>query len=52
MRANLANARIVNHREKIVSTIEMSCPWVENRGKKDGEKAHKYVGAESAVQGL
>ena len=36
------NARIVNHREKTVSTIEMSCPWVENRGKKDEEKALKY----------
>ena len=38
VRANRVDARIVNHREKIVSTIEMSCPWVENRGKKDGEK--------------
>ena len=36
------DARIVNHREKIVSTIEMSCPWVENRGKKNEVKTLKY----------
>ena len=42
VRANRVDARIVNHREKIVSTIEMSYPWVENRGKKDEEKTLKY----------
>ena len=42
VRANRVDARIVNHREKIVSTIEMSCPWVENRGKSDEEKTLKY----------
>ena len=42
VRANWVDARIVNHREKIVSTIEMSCPWVENRGKKDEEKTLRY----------
>ena len=34
VRANRVDARIVNHREKIVSTIEMSCPWAENRARK------------------
>ena len=29
VRANRMDARIVSHREKTVSTIEMSCPWVE-----------------------
>ena len=42
VRANRVDARIINHREKIVSTIAMSCPWVENRGKKDEEKTLKY----------
>ena len=42
VRANRVDARIVNHRERTVSTIEMSCPWVENRGKKDEEKTLKY----------
>ena len=36
------DARMVNHREKTVSTIEMRCPWVENRAKKDEEKTLKY----------
>ena len=36
------DARIVNHLEKTVSTIEMSCPWVENRDKKYEEKTLKY----------
>ena len=42
VRANRVKAKIVNHREKIMSTIEMSCPWVENHGKKDEEKTLKY----------
>ena len=42
VRANRMDARIVNHWEKIVNTIEFSCPWVENRGKKDEEKILKY----------
>ena len=42
VRANSVDARIVNHREKIVGTIEMSCPWTENRGKEDEEKTLKY----------
>ena len=42
VRANWVDARIVNHREKTVSTVEMSCPWVEISGKKDEEKTLKY----------
>ncbi|PFX31439.1 hypothetical protein AWC38_SpisGene3718 [Stylophora pistillata] len=42
VRANRVDARIVGHREETVSIIEMSCPWVENRGKKDEEKTLKY----------
>ena len=36
------DARIISHREKTLSTIEMSCPWVKNRGKIDEEKTLKY----------
>ena len=42
VRANRVDASMVNHRENTVSTIEMRCPWVENRGKKDEEKTLKY----------
>ena len=42
VRANRVDGRIVNHREKTVSTIEISCPWVENRGKKNEEETLKY----------
>ena len=34
IRANRIDARIVNHQEKKVITMEMSCPWVSNRQKK------------------
>ena len=30
------DARIVNHKSKKVTTLEMSCPWVNNREKKYG----------------
>ena len=36
------DARIVDHREKIVTTLEMCCPWIQNREKKDKEKGLKY----------
>ena len=36
------DARIDNHREKIVSTIEMSCPFVEICCQKEEEKTLKY----------
>ena len=39
---NRVDARIVNHREKIASAIEMSCPWFENRCQKDEEKTLKF----------
>ena len=38
VREDRVDARIDIHWEKIVGTIEMSCPWVENRGKKDEER--------------
>ena len=34
--------RIVDHKEKRVLLVEMSCPWVDNRVKKEAEKTKKY----------
>ena len=34
--------RFVDHKGKKVGAVEMSCPWMENRGKKDEEKTIKY----------
>ena len=42
VRANRVNARIINHVSKRVITLEMSCPWVTNREKKEEEKITKY----------
>ena len=42
VRANRVDAREINHRNKTVTTIEMSCPWIEHRSKKDKEKTPKY----------
>ena len=42
VRANRVDARIVDHKEKRVLLVEMSCPWVDNRVKKEGEKTEKY----------
>ena len=41
VRANRVDARIINHESKRVITLEMSCPWVTNREKKE-EKTTKY----------
>ena len=42
VRANRVDARIINHKAKKVTTLEMSCPWIENRTRKDAEKTLKY----------
>ena len=42
VRANRVDARIVDHVKKKVLLIEMSGPWIDNRGKKDKEKTAKY----------
>ena len=41
VKANRVDARFVNHKRKKVWAVEMSCPWVENRRKKDMEKTAK-----------
>ena len=38
VRANRVDARIINHKAKKVTTLEMSCPWIENQTRKDAEK--------------
>ena len=43
LRANRIDTRIVNHQEKKIITMEMSCPWVSNRQKKTSEKTMKYA---------
>ena len=40
--ANRVHARIINHESKRVVKLEMSCPWVTNREKKQEEKTKKY----------
>ena len=42
VRANRVDARIVDHANKKVLTLEMSCPWISNREKKSEEKTMKY----------
>ena len=32
----------VNHKEMSVVAVKMSCPWLDNRAKKDTEKTKKY----------
>ena len=36
------DARFVDHRNKVVWAVEMSCPWMEHREKKSEEKTVKY----------
>ena len=43
LRANTVDARIVINQHKRVIALEMSCPWVSNRGKKTSEKTMKYA---------
>ena len=38
VRANRVDARIINHKDKKILTLEMSCPWIENRERKENEK--------------
>ena len=42
VRANRIDARLVSHERKEDGKLEMNCPWIESRAKKDEEKALKY----------
>ena len=39
---NRVDAQFVDHKEKTVIAVEVSCLWVENRMEKDVEKMRKY----------
>ena len=39
LQANKIDAKIVNHKSKEVVVLETSCPWIENRERKDEEKS-------------
>ena len=41
VRANRVDARVINHRNKTVTTIDISCPLIESRNKKY-EETLKY----------
>ncbi|XP_022809779.1 uncharacterized protein LOC111346776 [Stylophora pistillata] len=42
VRANKIDARIIDHESRRLITLEMSCSWITNRGKKNEEKTSKY----------
>ena len=42
VKANRVDSRFVDHKSKKVMPVEMSCPWINNREKKDEEKTLKY----------
>ena len=42
MRAKRIDASMVDKEQKRVLAIEMSCPWLDNRGVKEMEKTQKY----------
>ena len=42
VRQNRVDARLIDHEKKRVLAVEMSCPWTENREKKQEEKTAKY----------
>ena len=42
VRANRVDARIIDLKEKKVLLVEMSCPWIDTREKKEAEKMEKY----------
>lgn len=42
VRANKIDARIIDHESRLIITLEMSFPWITNRGKKKEEKPSKY----------
>ena len=42
VKQNRVDARFIDHEKKKVLAVEMSCPWTENREKKQEEKTIKY----------
>ena len=56
VRSNRVDVRVIDHKQKRIYAIEMSCPWIDNRKKKEVEKTTKYappsVGIETAISNL
>ena len=42
VKANGVDARFLDQKGKKLWAVEMSCPWVEDSGKKNEEKTAKY----------
>ena len=42
VKANRVDARFVDHKAKKVWEVEISCPWMDNRQKKEEEKTARY----------
>ena len=42
VKQNRVDARFIDHEKKTVLALEMSCPWTQNREKKQEEKTIKY----------
>ncbi|PFX14061.1 hypothetical protein AWC38_SpisGene21812 [Stylophora pistillata] len=42
VRSNRVDARFIDHKNKKVLMVEMSCPWINNRDKKDKENTKRY----------
>ena len=43
VRSNRVDARVIDHKQKRIYAIEMSCPWIDNRKKKEVEKTTNYA---------
>ena len=43
VKSNRVDVRLVDKEKKEVLLMEMTCPWIGNRGKKETEKATKYA---------
>lgn len=43
VRSNRVDVRVIDHKQKRIYAIEMSCPWIDNRKKKEVEKTTKYA---------
>ncbi|PFX18700.1 hypothetical protein AWC38_SpisGene16924 [Stylophora pistillata] len=42
VQSNRVDARFIDHKNKKVFMVDMSCPWINNGDKKDKEKTKKY----------
>ena len=43
LRENRREERIIDRKKRQVIALEMSCPWIESRSKKEEEKTLKYI---------